>query len=766
MTFFTSGNTAALHGREQGVEHQRQLEYWKTQLADSTPAELLTDRPRPSILSGGADVVELAIEGSVYERLQAFCRTNQATPFTVLLAAFRAAHYRLTGAGDATIGTPIANRNRPELENMIGFFVNTQCMRIAVGDDDTFDGLARQVRSIATAAFAYQDVPFERIVSALVPGSRDTSRNPLVQLMFAFHSQRDLGKMQLEGLAAEPVPGPVTTRFDVEFHLFQMAGSLNGRVLYSTDLFEPDTIHGVVAVFQEVLRRGLERPQTPISALPLTDGLAELRSMGLLDIEKTDYPRESSVVDVFREQVAANPDATAVTDSSSRLTYAQLDGKSDELAAWLRRRGMAAETLVGVLAPRSCQTVVAFLGILKANLAYIPLDVNLPGPRIGTILSAVAGHKLVLLGHDVPAPDVSLADVELVQIGDTFGHCGLDDLAAAAVNRPSATSLAYVMFTSGSTGRPKGVTIEHRGIVRLVTKTNLIAPTQAAVPVAHMANPAFNALTWEIYAPLLNGGTVVCIDYMTVLDPAALAHAFLREKIRAAMFTPAFLKECLAEPAAAIAGLEILFASGDRLDAYDAITACVEAKCGIINACGHTENTTYSTLYRMHAEESCVNGVPIGLAVSNSGAYIMDRRQQLVPLGVMGELVVTGDGLARGYTDPALDRDRFVQVQINGESVRAYRTGDRARYRPKDGQIEFFGRMDQQIKIRGHRIEPAEVEHVMLRHEAVRDAAVVVRVQEGQEPEMVGFMAARADGSAEQDRLRDEAAEQLGSWEG
>ncbi|KAK3314236.1 hypothetical protein B0H66DRAFT_630727 [Apodospora peruviana] len=755
---------------EQAVEHQRQLEYWKMQLADSSPAELLSDRPRPSILSGRAGVIELAVEGLVYERLEAFCRSNQTTSFIVLLAAFRAAHYRLTGAEDATIGTPIANRNRPELENMIGFFVNTQCMRIAVGDDDTFEGLVRQVRFTTTAAFANQDVPFERIVSALMPGSRDTSRNPLVQLAFMLHPQRDLGKIQLEDLSGEAVPGAVTTRFDAEFHLFQMAGSLGGTVLYSTDLFEPKTIHSVVAVFQEVLRRGLERPQMPISALPLTDGLAELRSIGLLDIERTDYPRESSVVDVFRKQVAATPHATAVTDSSSRLTYAQLDGKSDKLAAWLRRRGMTAETLVGVLAPRSCQTVVAFFGILKANLAYVPLDVNLPGARIGMILSAVAGHKLVLLGHDVAAPDISLADVELVQIGDTLRHYGPDDptaaaaAAAAAVDRPSATNLAYVMFTSGSTGRPKGVMVEHRGIVRLVTKTNLSA-TQAAVPVAHITNIGFDVSTWEIYAPLLNGGTVVCIDYITVLDPTALAHTFSREMIRTAFFTPAFLKQCLVESTTAIGELESLFVGGDRLDPRDAVAACEIARCDVINAYGPTENTTYSTLYRVQAEESCINGVPIGRAVSNSGAYIMDRRQQLVPLGVMGELVVTGDGLARGYTDPALDRDRFVQVQINGESVRAYRTGDRARYRPKDGQIEFFGRIDQQIKIRGHRIEPAEVEHAILKHEAVRDAAVVVRVQEGQEPEMVGFVAVRADGSAEQDRLRDEAAKRLGRRE-
>ncbi len=262
------------------------------QPADSSPAKLLTDFPRPAILSGQAGVVPVTIEGPLYEGLRAFCQAYQTTPFTVLLAAFRAAHYRLTGSEDATIGTPIANRNRPELENLIGCFVNTQCMRITVERADTFDELVRQVQSTVTAAFIHQDVPFERIVSALLPGSRDMSRNPLVQLMFAVHSQEGLGKIQLEGLELEeePVPTVISTRFDLEFHLFQEAERLSGSILFAADLFEPETISNLAAIFQEILRRGLEQPQTPILALPLTDGLGELRSKGLLEVEKTGYP--------------------------------------------------------------------------------------------------------------------------------------------------------------------------------------------------------------------------------------------------------------------------------------------------------------------------------------------------------------------------------------------------------------------------------------------------------------------------------------------
>ncbi len=266
--------------------------------------------------------MDFTIDGSLYKSLQAFARAQQVTPFTLLLAVFRAVHYRLTGVEDATVGTPAANRDRAELEDMIGFFVNTQCMRIVVRDDDSFNTLVPRVRSTTAAAFENQDVPFERIVSALLPGSRDTSRNPLVQLMFAVHPQKDLGKIQLESLDSETLPIAAQTRFDLEFHVFQEDTQLSGKILFSTDLFEPETHPQHERPFS---RRSCivdsTEPDKPIAVLLLTDSMAAVRNMGLLDIKKPDYPRDSSLVDVFREQVALSPDATAVVDSSSRLSY-------------------------------------------------------------------------------------------------------------------------------------------------------------------------------------------------------------------------------------------------------------------------------------------------------------------------------------------------------------------------------------------------------------------------------------------------------------
>ena len=334
---------------EQAREHQRQLEYWVKQLDGSQPAEFLSDKPRPIALSGAAGLQKVKIDGPLYDELQRFCKAYQVTPFIVLLAAFRATHYRLTGAQDATIGTPIANRSRQELEGLIGFFVNLQCIRIQI-EDESFYQLVQQVQSTATTAFAHQDVPFERIVSELQKG-RDLSRNPLVQVAFAVHSQQNLGQFSLEGVEAEQISLSPTSRFDLEFHLYQQEHSLSGNVLFALDLFYPETINTMLLVFYDILRHGLTQPHTILHSIPLTDGYGALDKMGLIQIERTDYPCQSSIVEVFQQQVAAYPDRVAVKDSSTQLTYRELDNQSDQLAYWLANQSFAVESIVGSVGP-------------------------------------------------------------------------------------------------------------------------------------------------------------------------------------------------------------------------------------------------------------------------------------------------------------------------------------------------------------------------------------------------------------------------------
>lgn len=563
-------------------------------------------------------------------------------------------------------------------------------------------------------------------------------------MIMSVNSQKNIGHFQIHGVQKEPVGATHTSRFDLEFNFFEEDNRIRGQVVFADELFDASSIRCMTSVFFEILERGLEDPTVQIASMPLTHGLSVLADMGLTQVARTDYPRDSSVPALFRQQAAICGDAIAVKDASAQLTYTELDSQSDQLAGWLVQRRLRPETLIGVLAPRSCETIVAFLGILKANLAYLPLDINVPPRRIESILSTIAGHKLVLLGAGVTAPDLTLKDVEFLAIAPTRDQeAEAPRETTALLPQPSATSLAYVMFTSGSTGRPKGVMVEHRGIVRLVKNTNVITEAQAAVPIAHVTNLAFDNATWEVYMALLNGGTVVCIDHITVLDVNTLGRVLKEQHVKAAMFTPAMLKQLLKHVPTSLTAFTTLVSAGDRLDRRDATEAKSLLSGNFINAYGPTENTTSSTFYSIPQLENSVNGVPIGRAISSSGEFVMDLQQHLVPLGVMGELVVTGDGLARGYTDPALDRDRFIHVNINGESTKAYRTGDRVRYRPTDGQLEFFGRMDHQVKIRGHRIELAEVENALLRENLVSDAAALVRDRDGEEVELVSFVTIR-----------------------
>ncbi|KAK1914063.1 hypothetical protein P3342_007309 [Pyrenophora teres f. teres] len=480
----------------QADEHQKQLSYWVEQLQSSRPAELLCDKPRPAALSGEAGVQSIEIAGPLYAT--ELLPTARRDPPSGL----RTPPHR---PRDATIGTPNANRDRWEVKDMVGFFVNMQCLRIKIGDE-SFEELVQQVHEVAVASHANADVPFENIVSKL-KNDRDLSRHPLVQLVFAVHAQRDLGQLKLEGVETENLGDTVTSRFDLEFHFSQQR-----------------TVCGAAGLHAAAARRRLR----------------EAGRDGTRPVEKTAYPRDSSVVDLFREQAAACPSRVAVKDSVAEMTYAQLDAASDVLARWLARRSLAPETLVGCSPAEAAK------------------------PFITEALDEQSAEKPGLQMPTTP-------------------------------HGPSATSLAYVMFTSGSTGQPKGV---------------------------------------MIYGTLLCGGTLVCIDAAMVLDAEAVLQTF-------PLFT----------------GLDMLCVGGEAVHLADLRAAEQYLTGKFVNGYGPTENTTFSTTFLV-----------------NSGAYVMDSGLRLVPLGVVGELVVTGDGLARGYTDPARNVDRFVSVEIGGKTVRAYRT--------------------------------------------------------------------------------------------
>lgn len=761
--------------REQSSEEaphmRRQVNYWVTQLETSWPAILPYDNPRPATFSGLADILRFKVEGELYQRLRKFCIERDVTPFVVFLAAFRATHYRLTGSSDATIGIANANRAREEVKNILGFFVNMQCIRTRV-DHGSFEELIQQVQEVTLLSLANADVPFDRILSQLRI-TREIGRHPLVQIGFALHSQSQLGKFHFEGVDSQRLESSMASEFDLELHFYQEEHDFRGEVLFSVDLYNHGTISNMLSVFRKVLEGGMNEPHVPLSSLPLCsdDDLERLDELGLIRVHRTDYPRDSSVVDVFRQQVVASPGRTSVKDASTQLTYAELDRASDLVAGWLAAKSFPPETLIGVLGTRSSFTTIAFLGILKANLAYLPLDAKTPIGRLEDILSVIQGHKLVLLTSDTPPPVIASDDLVFVHIQDVL--VGQDKHDCASQSPPlrcktSARSLAYVMFTSGSTGRPKGVMAEHRNILRLVKQSNYIEHLPAAPVMAHISSIAFDMSTTEIYSTLVNGGTLICVDDADVLDCSAMSDIFLREGVGALMITPALLKQYLTGCPAALSQLSLLQVGGDRTESKDMLAAQQLIKGTVQTGYGPTENTGVSTIYTLPNQDARLSvDVPFGRTVSNSGAYVMDTQQQLVPLGVVGELAVTGDGLARGYINPRDNVDRFVTVLIGGEECRAYRTGDLARWRPKDGELEYLGRSDDQVKIRGHRVELGEIESLLRSQDCVAEAVALLQGGNGQEARLVGFLTCRnsmEDGQDMEEKLYEVLRSKLPSY--
>ncbi|CBF82283.1 hypothetical protein AN9226.2 [Aspergillus nidulans FGSC A4] len=739
-----------------------QLAYWVRQLDGSQPAEFLCDKKRPHMLSGKAGSQPVKIDVCLYHDVKRFCSMKHVTPFTVLFAAFRATHYRLTGASDATIGIPSVSRPQAELEELIGYFGNVQCIRTKVEScSSSFQLLVHQVQSSITAAFENQDVPFDQIVSKLLK-DRDVSRHPLVQVAFILHTQAQFGKLRLEGLESEQLPLPHVSRLDLEFHLYpgEGGGDLQGEVLYSMDLFHAETINAMVLVFYDILREGIRKPDTSIDSLPFPGGYSILNERGLI------YPQQSrslSIIDLFDEQVRAQTDEVAVKDINGHLTYSELHKRSSMLSAWLKNSySFAEETPVGVYASRSCESIVAILGILRAGLAYIRLDIDAPKARTEMILSCLPNCRLVLVASGLEPPRVCVQGVQFAYIADSCKETVTDvhDFLKTCTP-PGPMSLAYIVFTSGTTGTPKGVMIEHHGVANLAKEPDIIAHAVNSRIASHMLNPSFDASGFEIYATLLNGGTLVCIDNSVVFDFPALGATFIQHGIRRAFMTPAILKQTLASCNSLLRMLDILYVGGDKLDPGDVakVQRLTTGRVQIFNCYGPTENSIVSTKYRVPVDEEGVNGVPIGRSISNIGAYVVDRSLRLLPLGVLGELVVTGPALARGYIDPKHDIGRFIELDISEEvaPMRAYRTGDMVRYRPRDAQLEFFGRMDQQVKVRGYRVELAEIDNTLLLSPFISAAVTVAR----QDQELVSFVTVSDMASGFNDRAE---TEHVDSW--
>ncbi|PSB52343.1 non-ribosomal peptide synthetase [Chamaesiphon polymorphus CCALA 037] len=735
---------------------QAQVDYWKAHLAGAPPLlELPTDHPRPAIQSFQGSQLNFNISVELTEQLEQLSRQQGVTLFMTLLGAYAVLLSRYSGDRDIVIGSPIANRNRGETENLIGFFVNTLALRIDLSDNPSFEQLLGRVRQVALGAYGHQDLPFEKLIEELQP-QRSLSHNPLFQVMFVLQNAPmralELGNLQLEPLESETT----IAKFDLTLTLEEAATGLVGSWEYNSDLFERETIDRLNSHFQVLIEGIIDRPAQQIQALPLLSAAERQQLLVEWNDTAVAYPDDKCIHHLFEEQVEKTPDAVAVVFEDEQLTYQQLNQRANQLAHHLQGLGVKPEVLVGICVERSLAMVVGLLGILKAGGAYVPLDPSYPPERLSYML-ADAGVEVLLTQQDslasLPAHSARLVCVDTDW--DSIAQASDTNLCSGVV----ATNLAYVIYTSGSTGLPKGVQIEHRSLGNLTLAQRQLFALTPSSRILQFASLGFDASVWEIFMAVTTGarlilGTAAALmpgeDLAQMLQHSAATHVTLPPSVLAVLPTD-----------------KLLPALGQMIVAGEAGSLAVVAPWSVgrrlFNAYGPTEATVCATVAQIVAGSE---RLPIGTPIANTQIYILDRDLQPVPIGVSGELHIGGDSLARGYLNrPDLTAAKFIPHPFSDdESARLYKTGDLGRYLP-DGNIEFLGRIDNQVKIRGFRIELGEVEAVLSAHPQVQQAVVIDMEDRAGNQRLVAYLVrATADESLNSSQVREYVKHRLPAY--
>jgi amino acid adenylation domain-containing protein len=736
----------AVWQREQlaGEVLDRQLAYWREQLAGVPELlELPTDRPRPPVQTyrGATAPVELSPE--LMERLQALGRSEGATLFMTLLGAFQVLLSKYSGSEDIVVGSPIAGRGRSEVEELIGFFVNTLVLRTDLSGDPSFREVLRRAREVTLGAYEHQEVPFERLVAELSP-ARSLSHSPVFQVMFTLQNAEG-GGGALPGLSVSGVGAELASaKFDLSLNLSATAQGVRGGVTYSTDLFERSTIERMLGHFSRLLEQAAADADVRLSELGLLEREEREQVLGSWNHTKRGYSA-LPVHALFAEWARRAPEAVALLNGREAVTYGALDRRASLLARHLRDLGVGPETPVGLCMERTPELLVGVLGIWKAGGAYVPLDPGYPAERLGWIITDAALPVVVATGSTAGVlPEHGATLVQVDQLPDTA-------LEAAPEVPASETSLAYVIYTSGSTGRPKGVLVQHGSLA------NLLAATREAFGVVErdvmpaLASYAFDIWLFEALLPLTSGAAVRLVERERVLDVAALLEEIADATLLHAV--PALMRQVVQaeRETPRLARLRRAFVGGDRVPA-DLLAEMRETFSGAETHVlyGPTEGTILASTHPV-PEDGVVAGHPIGAPLGNVRLYVCDRLGSPQPVGIPGELLIGGAGVARGYLGrPELTAERFVPDPFGAESgERLYRTGDRARWRA-DGTLEYLGRLDGQVKVRGFRIEPGEVEAVLRQHESVAECVVVARQSAPGETRLVAYVV----GSVEAEELR------------
>jgi amino acid adenylation domain-containing protein len=721
----------------QGEVLQRQLDHWRRTL-QGAPAvlELPTDHPRPAQPRRPGAVVHFQLDAALAGRLQRLGQPQQASLFMTLAAALNVLLHRYSQQDDLCIGYPVANRQRAEVEGLIGFFVNTLVLRTRIRPGDDFHTLLRQVREAVLEADAHQDLPFEKLVEELKP-QRSLNQTPLFQVMLAFYNADHAAQLDLPGLSTQVLdPVERTAKFDLSFEISLQHGQLQAGVEYDSELYERASIERLAAHYRRVLELVAETPECPVGQLPLLSEAEHNQQLVTWNATRTAYPEAHEALhQLVERQAQRSPQAVALVHEGGEISYEALNRRANQLAHHLRAQGIGADTRVAVCLQRSPEMVVALLGILKAGAAYVPLDPAHPRQRLAYMLADTASPLLItqqgLLDHLAPL------DVPVLCLDRDAAL--LDAQAEHDPQHPvHPDQLAYCIYTSGSTGQPKGAMNSHRAIVNRLLWMQAQYRLDTSDTVLQKTPYTFDVSVWEFFWPLMTGARLAIAPSEAHKDPQQLAHTLRQHRVTTAHFVPAMLQAFLAQSQAALPALRRVFASGEALPAtVQRQFRQRHPQVELHNLYGPTE-AAVDVSHWACTDDS--DPVPIGRPVANTRLYVLDAQLQPVPVGVTAELYIAGVQLARGYLGrPELTAERFLPDPHGEPGSRMYRTGDLARYRA-DGSIEYHGRTDHQVKLRGLRIELGEIENTLLGLPGVREAVVLAREEPGG-TRLVGYVA-------------------------
>ncbi len=746
-----------------------QLEYWKRQLPEPAPVlELPCARPRPDVRTS-AGITELFTMGAgMVAKVQRLAREEDATPFMVLVAAFQALLHRYTGELDVRVGTPVAGRTRVETEALIGFFVNTLVLRADLSGEPSFRELLRRVRATCLAAYAHQEVPFEHLVDALC-ARRALGQTPLFQAVFVLQNT-PVGELSLPGLRITPAEvDRGTSKFDLVLALTETAGGYKGGLECSADLFDEAACARMVEHYAELLASAVATPDERVARLSLLTA-SERHELVVAQAKTRTFASNELLHLGFAWQATVRPDQVAVSWGDDQLSYAELDRRSNRLAHALRARGVGPDVLVGLYLERSVEMIVGILGILKAGGAYVPIDPVYPADRRAFMIED-SGVRIVLTQVAL-ARELAATGVETIALDAADAFTGAGGPSDGPVDVPGAhpDQLAYVIYTSGSTGKPKGALVTHRNVARLFTATAAAYGFDERDVWTLFHSIAFDFSVWELWGALLHGGRLVVVPFETSRSPSAFHELLLEERVTVLNQTPSAFRQLIHEdtrrgddrPLA----LRYVIFGGEALE-LSTLAPWYErhpdSSPQLVNMYGITETTVHVTYRPIRlADVTSGRGSVIGAPIGDLECYVLDAHLQPVPVGVPGELYVGGPGLARGYLNrPELTAERFVAHPFRpGECVRLYKTGDLVR-RLEDGDLEYLGRLDLQVKMRGFRTELEEIEAVLGQHPAIREGVVLARADVPGDQRLVAYVVLAAGASVGLAELREHVGRKL-----